>query len=217
MKFPSRLFARLSHQRKLLKLSNPIAENFPLIPVAVKDVVSGPIPLESRIIAVCDAFDSMIYDHVYRRGVSTEEAVRELQRCSPRQFDPDVVELLADYVGSATFQNTWLAKVADSKISRDDDLEQHLNSLSEAIEAEDVEKIRNIVDLLKLDAEHAESPVISAATQRLNEAITVRNAEFDQIIELANEVMDLCGSTRNSVAQPVDSAVLTETTTRQSG
>lgn len=178
---------------------------------------SGSIPLESRIIAVCDAFDSMIYDHVYRRGVSTEEAIRELQRCSPGQFDPDVVELLADYVESATFQNTWLAKVADSKTSKNDDLEQHLNSLSEAIEAEDVEKIRNIVDLLKLDAEHAESSVISAATQRLNEAITVRNAEFDQIIELANEVMDLCGSTRNSVAQPVDSALLTETTTRQSG
>lgn len=49
------------------------------------------IPLVSRIIAVADTFDAMTYDRPYRKSVSTSRAVKEIQRCSGTQFDPDVV------------------------------------------------------------------------------------------------------------------------------
>ena len=50
------------------------------------------IPLGSRIIAVCDAFDAMISPRPYRPGVkTTAEAIAELHRCSDTQFDPAVV------------------------------------------------------------------------------------------------------------------------------
>ena len=48
------------------------------------------IPLESRIIAVCDAFDSMTSATSYRDRVSFAEALRELETHAGTQFDPDV-------------------------------------------------------------------------------------------------------------------------------
>jgi diguanylate cyclase (GGDEF)-like protein/putative nucleotidyltransferase with HDIG domain len=49
------------------------------------------IPLGARIIFVADAFDAMTSDRVYRRGISAEEALAELRRCSGAQFDPSIV------------------------------------------------------------------------------------------------------------------------------
>jgi hypothetical protein len=50
------------------------------------------IPLESRIIAVCDAFAAMLADRPYRPALSREQAEQELSRNSGTQFDPAVVE-----------------------------------------------------------------------------------------------------------------------------
>lgn len=50
------------------------------------------IPLNSRIIAVADAFDAMSSDRPYRKGVSVDKVVKEIQRNSGSQFDPKVVD-----------------------------------------------------------------------------------------------------------------------------
>jgi putative nucleotidyltransferase with HDIG domain len=49
------------------------------------------IPLASRIIGVADAYDAMTQDRLYRRRLDSSEAIAELLRCSPTQFDPDIV------------------------------------------------------------------------------------------------------------------------------
>ncbi|HEX4324308.1 MAG TPA: diguanylate cyclase [Gaiellaceae bacterium] len=51
------------------------------------------IPLESRIILVCDAYHAMTSDRPYRRRLSRREAVRRLTEGSGSQFDPHVVEV----------------------------------------------------------------------------------------------------------------------------
>ncbi len=52
------------------------------------------IPLGSRIIAVCDAYDASVSDRAYDRARSPEQALAELQRNAGTQFDPSVVERL---------------------------------------------------------------------------------------------------------------------------
>jgi diguanylate cyclase (GGDEF)-like protein len=51
------------------------------------------IPLGSRIVFVCDAFDAIISDRPYARSRSDEEALAELRHGSGTQFDPDVVDV----------------------------------------------------------------------------------------------------------------------------
>lgn len=64
------------------------------------------IPLGSRIIAVCDAFDAMTSDRPYSRMQTRGEALGELRRCAGSQFDPQIVtafeQLLADRAQEAT-------------------------------------------------------------------------------------------------------------------
>jgi len=49
------------------------------------------IPLESRIVFVCDAFHAMTTDRPYRAALPGREAIRRLKLSSGTQFDPGVV------------------------------------------------------------------------------------------------------------------------------
>jgi HD-GYP domain-containing protein (c-di-GMP phosphodiesterase class II) len=49
------------------------------------------IPIGSRIVSVIDAFDAMVSNRPYRKGLPQEEAMRRLTDASGTQFDPAVV------------------------------------------------------------------------------------------------------------------------------
>ncbi len=51
----------------------------------------SPVALSTRIITLADAFDAMTSDRPYRPGMTVEEAITEVMRCSGTQFDPSVV------------------------------------------------------------------------------------------------------------------------------
>ncbi len=50
------------------------------------------IPLEARILAVCDAVEAMASDRPYHAGQSLENILDEIKRCAGTQFDPAVVD-----------------------------------------------------------------------------------------------------------------------------
>lgn len=50
------------------------------------------IPLEARILNVCDSVEAMASDRPYHRALSTDQIIAEVQRCSGTQFDPVVAK-----------------------------------------------------------------------------------------------------------------------------
>ena len=59
------------------------------------------IPIEARVVSVCDAYHAMTSDRSYRKALPVEVAVEELKTCSGSQFDATVVEALLEVVPSA--------------------------------------------------------------------------------------------------------------------
>ena len=59
-------------------------------------VAGDPIPLDVAILAVCDVYDALISERVYRRAWSHERALEHLRAGAGKLFDAHCVEALAD-------------------------------------------------------------------------------------------------------------------------
>lgn len=55
------------------------------------------ISIGARIVSIADAFDAMTSARAYRTALRTDEAVKELIRCSGTQFDSCIVQLCKNY------------------------------------------------------------------------------------------------------------------------
>lgn len=56
------------------------------------------IPVESRILAVADAFDAMTSDRPYKRAMDTPSAIEEIQRHSGKQFCPEAADAAIEFL-----------------------------------------------------------------------------------------------------------------------
>jgi putative two-component system response regulator len=62
------------------------------------------IPIGARVATVVDAFDAMITDRPYRRGMPVEQAIEELRRNRGRQFDPLVADIFLELYQEGTLK-----------------------------------------------------------------------------------------------------------------
>ena len=56
------------------------------------------IPLISRILAIVDAFEAIISDRVYRKGLTQKDAIDELKKHSGTQFDPYLLKVFVEEI-----------------------------------------------------------------------------------------------------------------------
>jgi putative nucleotidyltransferase with HDIG domain len=61
-------------------------------------IAGNEIPLESRIIGLAEAFDSMTSESSYKRAIPAEEALRRVEAGAGSQFDPEIVPVLVELV-----------------------------------------------------------------------------------------------------------------------
>ena len=56
------------------------------------------IPFFSRILAILDAYEALVSDRVYRKAITTNEAIEEINNNSGMQFDPFLVEVFSKVI-----------------------------------------------------------------------------------------------------------------------
>ncbi|NCA67791.1 MAG: HD-GYP domain-containing protein [Clostridia bacterium] len=56
------------------------------------------IALFSKIISIADAYDAMTSDRAYRKAMTKEQAIVEINNCSGTQFDPSIVKVFTKSV-----------------------------------------------------------------------------------------------------------------------
>ncbi|MBE5827319.1 MAG: HD domain-containing protein [Butyrivibrio sp.] len=71
------------------------------------------IPLYARIVGVADSYDAMSSNRVYRRHLSKDEIIEEIQKGSATQFDPNVVPYMVDMINDG-YVNVVKMETADS-------------------------------------------------------------------------------------------------------
>jgi HD-GYP domain-containing protein (c-di-GMP phosphodiesterase class II) len=54
------------------------------------------IPVEGRLLAIADAFDAMTSHRPYRKALTLDSALEEVDRCAGSQFDPEIADAFLD-------------------------------------------------------------------------------------------------------------------------
>ncbi|MET0816721.1 MAG: HD domain-containing phosphohydrolase, partial [Solirubrobacteraceae bacterium] len=70
------------------------------------------LPIETRILAVCDVYDALVSDRVYRAAWTPERALALLQEESGTGYDPTAVSALERIVAPTDDGPSWVAGLA---------------------------------------------------------------------------------------------------------
>ena len=62
------------------------------------------IPLIARIIGLVDAYDAMTSNRVYRKRLSEEDVIAEIEKCSGTQFDPKIAQVFIQALKSGNIK-----------------------------------------------------------------------------------------------------------------
>jgi hypothetical protein len=165
------------------------------------------ICLEARILTVVDAYDAIVSDRVYRKGRSYEEAIVELRRCAGTQFDPDVVEKLAELISERPDLTTSIAPQISKAAALQIGL--HIERLAEACDARDVKQLSAVADRLGKTATYVGIDAISLAAQEVSQ-IAAAEPDLADIVQRTGELLDLCRSTQRAFLT-TDTTTTTET------
>jgi hypothetical protein len=153
------------------------------------------IPLASRILSIADAYDSMVSDRPYRKGMSRDDAFGELRRCTQSQFDPELVE---DFIRTVLDQDATRRDPLD-KVSKKAALHigLQMEKLVCALDAEDTITLCKMASQLRVMAnETGIAPIARAATQ-LESAVSY-DPDWKLISKLTNELLEICRATQHS-------------------
>jgi putative two-component system response regulator len=71
------------------------------------------IPLSARILAIVDAYESIVSDRVYRKHKSSEAALQEIINNAGTQFDPALVMIFADVIHSDFRESKHKLRIED--------------------------------------------------------------------------------------------------------
>ena len=153
------------------------------------------LPLGARILAIADAYDSMVTNRSYREARSRDEAIVELRRCSGTQFDPQLVERFIEVVAGKPLPT----QPSTDKMSRQTALQlaTQIEELARALDEQDLAAIEALATRLRATAACAGATEVETLADRLSQAATSCE-DASEIFELTIELMDLCRSAQRA-------------------
>lgn len=66
------------------------------------------IPVVARIIALVDSYDAMTSNRVYRRRLTDDIVMRELEKGKGTQWDPDLVDIFLELIKEGALEQQWM-------------------------------------------------------------------------------------------------------------
>lgn len=144
------------------------------------------IPVAARIISVCNAFDSMTTDRVYRKGMTYDEAFAELRKCAGQQFDPAIVETLIDYVTKTS--NQIQAKQTSRRYQSALQLGKQIEQIADAMQEFDIDGLEAISIRLAETANYLGADAIAEAANRLAKSIA-ESHNIEEIVRLTQTLL----------------------------
>src|SRR4051812_41586600 len=148
------------------------------------------IPLGARILTICDAFDAMTSDRVYRKGRSRQAAFEELRRCAGRQFDPELVEQFVSLLSARGGSGNPVPANAEAAVDR---AREQAEQLARALEAQDLSLVRAMAGRMVATAGHDGLGDVVKAASELEQSVA-KHPDLDELTRQVNELVSLCQS-----------------------
>ena len=84
-----------------------------------KGLVGDQIPLESRILAVADAYDAMVSDRPYRPRLENRRALQVISERAGSQFDADIVGVFLQMAGEGLLEAVYGDESPEKQTAKD--------------------------------------------------------------------------------------------------
>ena len=152
------------------------------------------IPLQARLLAIADAYDSMTMHRRYRTGKTHEEAVHELRHCAGTQFDPQLVERFITVVSESVASASAVSDSATRSIFVD------LGTIASCLQEKDMDRVATVTEHLKSVACRIGSDNVQVKAEKLQSAI-LSDADLLEILYTARELTMECAQLQKP--QPV--------------
>jgi diguanylate cyclase (GGDEF)-like protein/putative nucleotidyltransferase with HDIG domain len=151
------------------------------------------IPIGARILTIADSYDAMTSDRVYRKGMSHEDAILELRRCSGTQFDPVLVEMFIERMetihtevsGGLAFGQQVTLKIGNC-----------VEGLVNALDQSDVATIKRKLETLQAYASETDLDSIRKAAELLAEDLENEDTQLRDIVRQTHDLLDACRATQ---------------------
>jgi len=163
------------------------------------------IPFNARILAIADAYDAMTTDRVYRKARRQDVAFAELRNCSPRQFDPELVE---KFIGS-------ISDVDDNSEEATGDLQQQqildvglqLEKIAQAHEEQDTATLSDAASCLGTTAVKNGMIPIAEMAALLRQTANSANDPL-KMAELSADLLELCSETQRTYIEGIEEELI---------
>jgi diguanylate cyclase (GGDEF)-like protein/PAS domain S-box-containing protein/putative nucleotidyltransferase with HDIG domain len=153
------------------------------------------IPLGARILTICDAYDAIVSDRVYRKGRSQKVAIAELRRCGGTQFDPELVEVFVSALlaGDQSRKQSLAGVTPQAALHIGVEMER----LASAVDQADLATLETLAARLRTTAANNDLQPIAAAAELLQNQLE-EEKELIDVVRTTNQLLDLCRATQDA-------------------